>query len=121
MRQPLLLALLAIATVFYFVNSPSAPLSQTVPAGTPATVTSPVASAAVHHPAPVIVVASAGSYQNRWQSGETAQNDWTAGQTQWKTGPKAQTDIDPFPPSEQQNWNHSSGYSIVSGRVMRRR
>ena len=92
MKQPLLLALLAIATFFYFHNS------------TP--FTSPVSNAVAAEPAtssiaapPVIIVAAAPPSYSRW-----------------KTGPNAQTDFEPFAPNEHTTWNKSSGYTIIAGR-----
>jgi hypothetical protein len=92
MRQPILLALLAFSTFFYFHNRlpPTPAVSKTV-APQPARSTAAAPSA-------IIVVAAPPSY-NRW-----------------KTGPNAQTDFEPFAPNEQATWNHSSGYTIVGGR-----
>ncbi|MGI8891671.1 MAG: hypothetical protein ACR2G0_12930 [Chthoniobacterales bacterium] len=103
MRQPLLLALLAIATFFYFHNSSSTTSPQNAAAPSHQTFSHPVAQAA-ERPAPVIVVAAARStYEGRW-----------------KTGPNAQTDFEPFLPSEQAHWNDNPGYTVVSGRLPRR-
>ncbi len=78
MKQPFLLAILAISTVLYFHNRipPTPPVSGPVPAA-------PTAA----NP-PVIIVASAPSSYSRW-----------------KTGPNAQTEFDPFTPNEQASWN----------------
>jgi hypothetical protein len=36
---------------------------------------------------------------------------------QWKTGPNAQTDFEPFAPKEQATRNETPRYSIVSGLI----
>ncbi|MDQ3199057.1 MAG: hypothetical protein M3Q46_07715 [Verrucomicrobiota bacterium] len=111
MRQPLLLALLAVATIFYFYNSPASGPS---PASAPAAVapTTHAAAAAVSPPAPIIAAASA--YSERWKTGPNAQTDL-------KMGPNAQTDFAPFAPSEHATWNQTSGYTLVAGPQMPRR
>jgi hypothetical protein len=101
MKQRLLLFILAILTFIYFYH-PAAPAA-------------PMAQAASPEPprATVVVVAPAPPTYSRWKSGLTAQNDW-------KTGPNAQTHFEPFAPSEHATWNQTSGYTIVSGAVVRR-
>ena len=102
MRQPLLLALLAIATFFYFHNGTSTTSPQNAAATHPTS--SHPATPTAEKPAPVIVVAAARStYEGRW-----------------KTGPNAQTDFEPFLPSEQAHWNDTPGYTVISGRLPRR-
>ncbi len=103
MRQPFLIALLAIATIIHFETSQS-------PSSKPTTAAAnPTARAASSNPvpaAPVIQIVSAparSSYAERW-----------------KTGPNAQTDFEPFQPSEQEHWNDSPGYTVVSGRLPRK-
>jgi hypothetical protein len=101
MKQPLLLALLAVATYFYFHNSasPTSAVGNTISAE-PASNT--IAAQAV------TMLAAPSSY-NRWKTGPNAQTDW-------KTGPNAQTDFEPFAPNEQATWNQTPGYTIISGR-----
>jgi len=104
MKIPLLLALLAGASYFYFHNpASSAPIQDTVsarPAGNTA--------------APAVTVAAAPSSYDRWKTGPNAQTDL-------KTGPNAQTDFQPFAPSEHATWNSTPGYTIVSGGSVPRR
>ena len=90
MRQALLLALLALTAYVYFRNSPASPAKTTVSA--------PPVSAPVTPQPVIIAAASSSSYSNRW-----------------KTGPNAQTDFEPFAPSEQAKWNQNPGYTIISG------
>ena len=84
MKQPLVLALLAVSTFFYFHNSASP--------------TSAVGKTISAQPSSNTVVVGAQSSYNRW-----------------KTGPNAQTEFEPFAPSEQANWNLHPGYTIVGG------
>lgn len=98
MKIPLLLALLAGATYFYFHN----PASTTPPGKTGVARTNSAATAAV-------TIAAAPSAYDRWKTGPNAQTDL-------KTGPNAQTDFQPFAPSEHATWNQNPGYTIVSGR-----
>lgn len=101
--KPLILALAVFATCLYLKNSQVAAQPEK---STPAPAARPVVS---HVVAPSdIVVAPSASYDERWKFGPTAQNDW-------KLGPNAQTDFKPFAPLEQADWNHASGYTIVSG------
>ena len=104
MKQPLLLALLAVSTYFYFRNSasPTSEVGNTISAQ-PASNT--VAAQAA------IIVAAPSSY-NRWKTGPNAQTDL-------KTGPNAQTDFEPFAPNEQATWNQTPGYTITAGQSMR--
>ncbi len=104
MKQPLLLAVLAVATYFYFHNS----TPRTSAAGN--SLPAQAASNAVAVPA-VTIVAASSSY-NRWKTGPNAQTDL-------KTGPNAQTDFEPFAPNEQATWNQTPGYTIVAGRNVR--
>jgi hypothetical protein len=99
MEPPLLFAMLAVSTYFYFHN-PASP--------TPA-VGKPIAAQPSRNTVPIIV-AAASSY-NRWKTGPNAQTDL-------KTGPNAQTNFEPFAPNEQATWNQTPGYTIVSGRRM---
>jgi hypothetical protein len=91
----LLLTLLAVTTYFYFQNSkspaPRAPAQAT-------------ANAVTAQPAILVASVTPASYHLRW-----------------KTGPNAQTDFEPFLPSEQLTWNnHTSSYTIVGGAARRR-
>jgi hypothetical protein len=95
MKQPLLLFILALATFAYFYQSPSVARKQ----AENDSLQSSRSSVASHE---VIVARSPSSY-NRW-----------------KTGPNAQTEFEPFAPSEQANWNQSPGYTIVAGAGIRR-
>ncbi len=106
MKNPVILALLAVVACLYFRNSatPPAPTAQKPEAPKPA----PTTEVAPH----AITVAPASPY-SRWKIGPMAQNDW-------KIGPNAQTDFEPFAPLEQADWNKSSGYTIVSGVHIRR-
>lgn len=103
MRQPLLLALLAIATFFYFQTKPSPKSTVGTPAA-PAPAHSTTVSQAPGAPEPQIVLAPAhASYSERW-----------------KTGPNAQTEFEPFLPNQQEHWHDNPGYTVVSGRLPRR-
>lgn len=95
MRQTLLVALLAVTAYFYFQNSSSSPSPAAAPVS--AEHSNPVAA-----PAPIIIADTSSLYSRRW-----------------KTGANAQTDLEPFAPSEQATWNRSSGYTITSGRLGR--
>lgn len=99
MKIPLLIALLAGATYFYFHNPAS-----TTPAGR---IVDARSSNAVTAPA-VIIAAAPASYE-RWKTGPNAQTDL-------KTGPNAQTDFQPFASNEHTTWNQTPGYTIMSGR-----
>lgn len=111
MKQPLLLALLAVATIFYFQNR-ATPTSTTQNGLAPASHASHAAASSAAAPAPII--AAAPSYNERWKSGANAQTDL-------KTGANAQTDFAPFAPSEQATWNQTCGYTMVAGPKMPRR
>ena len=104
MKQPLLLALVALATYFYFHNSgsPTSPVDNSISAIAPRNT---VATQAV-------IIAAAPSSYNRWKTGPNAQTDL-------KTGPNAQTDFEPFAPDEQATWNQTPGYTITSGSSVR--
>lgn len=95
MKQPLLLFILAVATFAYFYQPPSAAREQAESDSAPARRTN-VAP-------PEVIVARAPSSYDRW-----------------KTGPNAQTDFEPFAPSEQANWNQNPGYTIIAGAGLRR-
>ncbi len=95
MKQPLLLFILAVATFAYFYQSPSVASEQ-------AENDSPQSSRRNVAPHEVVVVRAPSSYDR------------------WKTGPNAQTDFEPFAPSEQANWNQNPGYTIVAGAGLRR-
>jgi len=97
MKIPLLLALLAGSSYFYFQNPASTPVQAMVTAR-------PGGNAAV----PAVTVAAGPSSYDRWKTGPNAQTDL-------KTGPNAQTDFQPFAPSEQATWNQASSCTIVSG------
>ncbi|HEY3664038.1 MAG TPA: hypothetical protein VGL24_12870 [Chthoniobacterales bacterium] len=107
MKTTFLLALLAGLLYYHYQDSP--PSRSAAP--------SKVAAAQPAHranPAEGIVIAALPSYSERWKTGSNAQTDL-------KTGPNAQVDFAPFAPSEMASWNHSSGYTIVSGVNLRRR
>jgi len=68
-------------------------------------------------PAPVsqtVIVASSPSTYNRWASSNDRWKSGQNAQTDLKTGPNAQTNFEPFAPSEQANWNENPGYTIAS-------
>ena len=95
MKQPLLLFILAVATFVYFRHSPSAATEQAESASAQARRTNVA-------PQEVIVARGPSSYDR------------------WKTGPNAQTDFEPFAPSEQANWNQNPGYTIIAGAGLKR-
>jgi hypothetical protein len=101
MKTPLVLTMLAVATYVYFHNSASpTPAKPAVDARSNNAVT-----------APAVIIAAAPSSYERWKTGPNAQTDL-------KTGPNAQTEFQPFAPSEHATWNHTTGYTIVSGRIL---
>ncbi|MBA3961523.1 MAG: hypothetical protein H0X40_06440 [Chthoniobacterales bacterium] len=104
MKQPFLIFMLLLATCFYLGNS-ALKISTLGPGA--ASESGPLAQTA-----PAIVVASSSTYYH-WKTGPQAQNDW-------KTGDNAQTNFEPFAPNEQDGWNQSPGYTIVSGAKIRR-
>jgi hypothetical protein len=108
MKQPLLLAILVVATYFYFRNSP--------PTATDGkAISAQAASDTVAAQTTVIVPAP--SYQDRWKTGSNAQTNLEPfAPDRWKTGPNAQTAFEPFAPNEQATWNQTPGYTIVAGR-----
>ena len=106
MKQPLLLALLAVATFFYFRN-PTPPTSAVGNTNSARPASNAVAAQAV-------IIASAPSSYDRWKTGPYAQTDL-------KTGSNAQTDFAAFAPSEQATWNETPGYTITAGRSIRAR
>ena len=106
MKQPLLLATLAVSTYVYFHNSPASAVGKTTSA-------QPSSNTGQNW-----TIVAAPSY-NQWKTGPNAQTDLKAGpnaQTDLKTGPNAQTDFEPFAQNEQATWNQTPGYTIVSGR-----
>jgi hypothetical protein len=104
MKQPLLVALLAIATFFHFRDSAE---KET------ATEKAPTSGAVRENAAPQpLIIAPAPSYADRWKTGPNAQTDL-------KTGPNAQTDFEPFAPDEQATWNQTPGYTITSAQAAR--
>jgi hypothetical protein len=105
MKTSLLLALLVGLIYYYYHDATPAP-------GTENSVSARPASTTVA--APAMIIASAPSSYDRWKTGPNAQ-------TNLKTGPDAQTDFAPFAPSEQATWNQTPGYTIVSGRTVRKR
>ena len=104
MKTPLMLALMAGATYFYFNDSTPAATVATRPGGKLS--------------APAVTIAAAPSSYDRWKTGPNAQTDLKTGpnaQTDLATGPNAQTAFQPFAPSEHATWNHTSGFSNASG------
>ena len=104
MKQPLLLLILVLATCFYLGNSALkiSTLGQKE-------------DSQPRPPAPAssgVVVATSSTYY-QWKSGPQAQNDW-------KVGENAQTNFEPFAPNEQDSWNQSPGYTVLSGARIRR-
>jgi hypothetical protein len=111
MKLSLLLAILTAALYFYLRNSAPTPVQNV--AARPA---DKIAASQT------IVVATAPSYHDRWNTGPNAQTALKAGpnaQTDLKTGPNAQTDFETFAPSQHAAWNQTPGYSIVSGAKLR--
>lgn len=100
MKQPLVLALLAVSTYFYFHNSAS-----------PTPAVGKTTSAQPSSNTVGVTVAAPSSY-NRWKTGPNAQTDL-------KTGPNAQTNFEPFAPNEQATWNQNPGCTMVGGRIRR--
>ncbi len=109
MKTPLLLILLATCLYYYFQNNPAPrkALAENNRSAELATRPHRVSSSEG------IVIAALPPYSERWKMGPYAQTDL-------KTGPNAQVDFAPFAPSEMANWNHSSGYTIISGVSLRR-
>ncbi|MEO8043423.1 MAG: hypothetical protein ABI674_00835 [Spartobacteria bacterium] len=110
MKTPLLLALLAGLLYYYYQDAPPPRSAASTQAAVSKAATQ---SARRANPAEGIVIAALPRYSERWKTGPNAQTDL-------KTGPNAQVEFEPFSPSEMANWNHSSGYTIVSGVNLRR-
>ncbi len=113
MKKILFITFLVALTYLCVHTDGSQPILPVRTAAKEAVVTAAPQPQAIRHSAPPVIVSTAASSYDRWKTGETAQNDW-------KIGPNAQTDFAPFAPSEQADWNRSSGYTIVAGRSVRR-
>lgn len=90
MKEVILLTVLAVAAFLYFHSAAPAP------AAAPITET-----VSPQHANVASVIIPAPSAYNRW-----------------KTGPNAQTEFEPFAPSEHATWNLYPGYTIM-GRIGR--